>query len=60
MANNCCSKRRKKQEACGAAGHVHNEVFAEVDGVAFGIIFELLEVPVLGDRTDSSHDLDNG
>lgn len=48
-------EKREKQNACGAAIYVEDELFAEVDGAALGINFELLAEPVLGEPTDGSY-----
>lgn len=41
----------------GAAEHVEDKLVAKVDGVAFGINFELFAVSVLGEPTNGSFEL---
>lgn len=48
----CSRERRETHCASGAAGHVDDELFAEVNGATLSINFKLLEVPVLGDLRD--------
>lgn len=47
-------ERKKKQDACGCAEHVEDELFAVVDGAVFGADLELLAVPVVCRVRDGS------
>lgn len=46
--------------ACGAAGCLENDSFAEVDGVAFGLSFGHFGVSVLDKLTDRYYELGGG
>lgn len=46
-----------KQDERSSAGHVKDKLCAQVDGVAFGIYFKLLAVPVPGELTEGFYEL---
>lgn len=48
------SKKRKEQDAHGAAEHIEEKLFAEVNRAAFGISFELFRVLALGELMNCS------
>lgn len=52
-----CREGNEKRDACGAAGHAQNEFFVDVDGVASGINFGLLWVPILGEPINGFYEL---
>lgn len=48
-------RRKKKQDACSAVGHVKAEVVAKVYRAALDVHFELRGVPLMGKLTGSFH-----
>lgn len=55
-----CRERIENSEVCGIERHVRDEIFAELDGAAFGINFKQLGGQILSELTGDSHDLSGG
>lgn len=58
--NRAFKEGKKHRDVCGAAERVEDEFFPMVCGVAFSTRIRLFKVPVLGEPSDFSYELDGG
>lgn len=53
-------KQREKNDACSAAAHVKDELFAKLERGAVGVGFDFSEMPVLSEMADGTYELNFG